>query len=375
MSAPSLWYTRCPVPTAFGIALRLGHLQDDLATDGIEIKSLVHVPDRKVRESHFTHTLENSFRHGGNTPSIFAKATGSDTRLIALSWTEAPHVILSVPGSGINTVADLKGKRLAVRRHVNAVIDFGRALTLRAYEQALGSVGLTLDDVQLVEFSNEYENHIGARVSNEDRSARSAAPDVAAAAANAARIQRARLQTDAFALLRGEVDAIFLETGASARIANLLGLHEVINTRNLPRPLQRANNAVPQAFTVSGPLAAERPDLVARVLAHSIEAAEWAKAHHLDALRFLALESGNSEAVIEQAYGPEVTQTLAIDLDDHNLAAIADNQKFLLKHNFIPKAVDLDTWVDRRPLALAQKIVADRAAARSSARTAETVLA
>ena len=55
MSTPALWYTRCPVPTAFGIALRLGRLQDDLAADGTEIKSLIHVPDRKV-QSHTSRT-------------------------------------------------------------------------------------------------------------------------------------------------------------------------------------------------------------------------------------------------------------------------------------------------------------------------------
>jgi ABC-type nitrate/sulfonate/bicarbonate transport system substrate-binding protein len=362
MSNPTLWYTRCPVPTAFGIALRLGQLQDELAAAGFEIKSLVHVPDRKTRESHFTHTLGNSFRHGGNTPSIFARANGADTRLIALSWTEAPHVILTRPESGFRTVADLRGRRLAVRRHVNAVVDFGRALTLRAYEQALGSAGLTLSDVQLIEFPIEYENLNGSRISNEDRDARSQGRDLAAIRANLP--QRAR-HADVFALIRGEVDAIFLETGASARIANLLGLQALIDTRTLPLRSQRANNAVPQAFTVSGALVQSHPDVVARVLVHSIEAAAWAKANHAEALRFLAAESGNSEAVIEQAYGPEVTQTLAIDLAESNLDAIAANQRFLLAHGFIAKAVDLEAWVDRGPLELARQQVAERAAARS----------
>jgi ABC-type nitrate/sulfonate/bicarbonate transport system substrate-binding protein len=364
MSHPTLWYTRCPVPTAFGIALRLGHLQDELAAAGIEIKSLVHVPDRKTRESHFTHTLENSFRHGGNTPSIFARANGADTRLIGLSWTEAPHVILTRPESGFRTVADLRGRRLAVRRHVNAVVDFGRALTLRAYEQALGSAGLTLSDVQLVEFPVEYENLNGSRISNEDRDARSQGRDLAAIRANLP--QRARSHADVFALVRGEVDAIFLETGASARVANLLGLQALIDTRTLPLRAQRANNAVPQAFTVSGALVQSHPDLVARVLVHSIEAAAWAKANHAEALRFLAAESGNSEAVIEQAYGSEVTQTLAIDLAEGNLEAIAANQRFLLAHGFISQAVDLEAWVDRAPLELARKLVAERASAQAA---------
>jgi len=38
--------------------------------------------DRETRESHFTHTLANSFRQGGNAPAIYARSEGRDTVLI-----------------------------------------------------------------------------------------------------------------------------------------------------------------------------------------------------------------------------------------------------------------------------------------------------
>ncbi len=39
----TIWYTRCPVPTATGIAADLGWLDDEFAPDGIEVRSLQDV--------------------------------------------------------------------------------------------------------------------------------------------------------------------------------------------------------------------------------------------------------------------------------------------------------------------------------------------
>ena len=49
----TLWYTRCPVPTASGIAIHHGWLDAEFAPDGIAIRSLRASADRAVRESHF----------------------------------------------------------------------------------------------------------------------------------------------------------------------------------------------------------------------------------------------------------------------------------------------------------------------------------
>ena len=34
---------------------------------------------QEVREAHFDHHLDNSVRHGGNTPAIWAKASGKNS--------------------------------------------------------------------------------------------------------------------------------------------------------------------------------------------------------------------------------------------------------------------------------------------------------
>ncbi len=53
MSIDTLWYTRCPVPTAFSIAVQRGLLDEEFAADGVAIQSLRVSNDPAVRQSHF----------------------------------------------------------------------------------------------------------------------------------------------------------------------------------------------------------------------------------------------------------------------------------------------------------------------------------
>ncbi len=77
MSAPldTLWYTRCPVPTGLGIAIQKGWLEDTFRAQGTKLGSLLESNDFATRESHFSHTVQNSVRHGGNIPAISARWT------------------------------------------------------------------------------------------------------------------------------------------------------------------------------------------------------------------------------------------------------------------------------------------------------------
>ena len=133
MSQPldTLWYTRCPVPTGLGIAVQQGWLQDDLASLGTQVQSLREADQQAVRESHFDHSLLNSVRHGGSIPAIWARAQGRETRVIGLSWADEAQLILTRPGSGIDTVKDLKGRRFGLPDWASAQIDFTRAQALR----------------------------------------------------------------------------------------------------------------------------------------------------------------------------------------------------------------------------------------------------
>ncbi len=351
-ASTEIWYTRCPVPTAFTLALQLGLFDEEFAgEEGVNFRSLQESGDAQIYQSHFTHTQHNSFRHGGNVPALWARATGADTKLIGLSWVTTPHPILALPGSGIKTVADLKGKRLLVaRRTRETAVDFWRATTLRIYETALATVGLTLNDVKLVEVPVEAL-HVDPVAVAESRNR----------SLFSARTRRGRHRESVFALIRGEVDVIPGQSSWSTELAALLGAHVVYDVgRQHPDKVARANNALPEALTVSGQFIDEHPDLVARVVARVLEASEWAKSNHDQALRFIAREQGVAEEITELTYGPELSQTFDVDFNDEKVAAIRSQKEFLLKNGFLPKDFDLDQWIDPRPLQAARHILAKR---------------
>jgi ABC-type nitrate/sulfonate/bicarbonate transport system substrate-binding protein len=77
-----LWYTRCPAPTPFGVAIQQGRLQEEFVNDGFDVKALQDATDPLVRQSHYTHSQPNSLRQGGNIPALWARSQGGRTRVI-----------------------------------------------------------------------------------------------------------------------------------------------------------------------------------------------------------------------------------------------------------------------------------------------------
>lgn len=348
----TLWYTRCPCATAFSVAWQQGTLDAEFTGDkAVEFLSLQQSPDPKVYLSHFSHTQANQFRYGGNIPAIWARASGADTRLVGLAWVTTPHPILVLPDSGIKTVADLKGKRLlVVSRGADKLVDFGRATTLRTYETALATAGLTLDDVKLVEISND-KSRIDPKAVAESK---------IKSVLGTALTKRAGHRDVLFALIRGEVDAITVAGPASTDIKAFLGAHVVYDVgRDHPDRIARANNGFPEALTVSGSLIEERPDLVARVVARLLEAGEWARRNPKEATSFVAREQSVVDEIIEATYGSELSDVFVTDLAADKVAALRSQKDYLLRHGYI-QDFDFEAWIDPRPLEAARQLLEKR---------------
>ena len=130
MGIDTLWYTRCPAPTAASIAIRQGWLAQEFAGDGIAVRSLASSTDKEVQLSHYRHSQPDSFRFGGYVPPLISRARGAEIKVIGISWHDRVHGFFALPGSGITTVSDLKGKRLAVPHRVNDDVDWWRASVL-----------------------------------------------------------------------------------------------------------------------------------------------------------------------------------------------------------------------------------------------------
>jgi len=352
----TVWYTRCPVPSAWGVALRAGHFHDEFSTDPeIEFRSVLDSADAKIHDAHFYGTLANAFRLGGNIPPIWARSRGADTRVVGISWTTATSPILTLPGSGIQGVADLKGKRLLVVRHPNEEIDFFQAGTLRIYETALATAGLSLKDVTLVEKIAE-----GSTEHSKPKSASGGQPK---------RNYRGHQGLALVPLLRGEVDAIVSQGPAAINLRDGFGLHVVYDTSTHPDPIQRAHNSIPKLLTVDSGLIEERPEVVARILARLLEIPAWAEENREQAVHFVAQEQRVSDDLVDEAYGEKFAAELELNLSEENIARVASQKAFLVKHGFIARDFELDQWIDPRPLAAARQLVEERRKSGASRRT------
>ncbi|WP_420225108.1 hypothetical protein [Pigmentiphaga litoralis] len=141
-----LWYTRCAVPTASGIAYDQGWLSSLYANEGVEIGILQDAP-LDIARHHYDHDLPGLIREGGNVPAIVARAAGAPTRLVGLTWIDERQAIV-VRDNDPQRGASLKGRRMAVpgwaaERHAS----HQRAMALAGFASALAHQGLSLDDV------------------------------------------------------------------------------------------------------------------------------------------------------------------------------------------------------------------------------------
>lgn len=123
----SVWYARCPAPTPLSIAAQRGWIKAAFARHAIAVNSIRGSADPAIRQSHFDHSLDWSFRQGSNIPPIWARASGRKTRLIGLTRTDEFQAVIALPDSGIHTGRDLKGSRLGLPKQLSDTIDFQNA--------------------------------------------------------------------------------------------------------------------------------------------------------------------------------------------------------------------------------------------------------
>jgi ABC-type nitrate/sulfonate/bicarbonate transport system substrate-binding protein len=334
-----IWFTRCPVPTATGLAYKLGWLENEFKPDGIALGTLQEVGGELARH-HYDHQLATLIREGGNLFAIPAKAQGAPTRLIGLTWIEEGQSILVRPDSDIRSPADLKGKRLALPVFRAADIaenkrgrSIARGMSLAGYKGALASVGLTLDDVRLVEVGG----------------------DVLSGAGGSVRESQGRLWDGLEPLINGEVDAIYVKGAAAAEAARKLGAIVGIDLDKLPDRRFRVNNGTPRPITVHEDFLENHFDLLVRFLYQTLRAAEWAKTHLTEVHEILQAETRSGSEGVKSAYRDGFHLSLAPDLSRERVELFRQQKDFQLIAGLLDRDFDYDAWLEFRPLEEAHK--------------------
>ncbi len=355
----TLWFTRCSIPTPLGIGAQLGLYQQEFAADGIQIRSLQESSDPREQASHFEHTLPHSFRLGGAVPPIWARAKGQDTRVIGISWIDEYQAILALPESGIRGPKDLRGRRLGlpVRPDGADSVDVARASALRGFLVTLELAGLARGEVEWVD--------IPGRRRGVDHEV--AAPDTAV------RRRHPHSYTEAaLALVRREVDAIYVKDVRGAETAHLLGAAVVADLGFHPDPWVRINNCAPRPLTVNASTLRDHPDLVDRFLRRVVEVGTWTRNNPDEAVRQIAQETNWTEPWVRFAYGPAVHEHLGVDLSERSVWGLTVFKDFLAANGFLRHDFSITDWIDPAPL---QRLQADGGRAGTEARVASLVLA
>jgi ABC-type nitrate/sulfonate/bicarbonate transport system substrate-binding protein len=337
-----VWFTRCPVPTASGLAYKLGWLGQEFGRDGISVATLQDAP-RGLARHHYDHELPGLFREGGNVPALAARASGAPTRLIGLTWIDEWQAILVRPDSGISKPEHLLGRRVALPAFTDTRGgSIARAMSLHGYKGALSLARLTLDDVVFVDTPATL-NVEGINNSPRPEGSRNLGG----------------LWSGLPLLATGEVDAVYVKGASAVDAAKEHGAIVGIDLDTIDNKRTRVNNGTPRPITVHEDLLRDHFDLVVRFLAQTLRAADWASAHLDDVRAILQNETRAGLDGVSTAYRNDFHKHLHPDLSSERLDLLAVQKNFLWLHGFLEHDVDVHAWADHRPLEAAREYLAE----------------
>ncbi|HET6447765.1 MAG TPA: hypothetical protein VFG31_01550 [Conexibacter sp.] len=331
---------RGPIPTATGIAHRLGWLEREAALDGTplsvggghDVGRRATRPEAPPRET-LLHAAAPPVHlwEGDSTRALWERSEGRATRLIGLTWVETFQAVVALPTAGFAGGApspeQLVGRRLALPFDRTAAIDAHRAAASRGLHAALALAGVFPGEVAHVE--------VDASASLGDPYA-----------------------VELEALTSGDVDAVFVAGAAGAAAAARVGATTVADVGRHLDPAVRTSGVTPAAIVVDAELLEREPNLVVRLLAVLLRAGAWAQLNAAEASELLALETGTAVRDVHAAHGRNWPDQLHVDLSHRKLDALRAQHDFLLTHGFLPRAVDLGAWIDPRPLGVARELLA-----------------
>jgi ABC-type nitrate/sulfonate/bicarbonate transport system substrate-binding protein len=213
-------------------------------------------------------------------------------------------------------------------------------MSLAGYKGALASVGLGLDDVELVETADRLRNVGGS------------GRDLGERRSGVGRLWPIE------ALVRGEVDAIYVKGAAALDQARAHDLVVAVDLDALPDRRFRVNNGTPRPITVHQSLIDDHFDLLVRFLAVTLRAADWI-AEAPERLRaILEFETAGSAGAVDQAYA-RLHEGLHPTLDAERLALFEQQKRFLFTYGFLDADFALSDWVCTRPLEAARRLALD----------------
>jgi ABC-type nitrate/sulfonate/bicarbonate transport system substrate-binding protein len=342
-----VYYTNCPLVSASNVDQELGWTREEYKKIGVKYQFL-----RAVRENdwypHYIHNLDNLFRFGGLFPPVHVHA--DIRRTVLLGVTHAPHeggCMIVRSRDDIYLMKDLKGKKIGLSKSLNKIKnDWWRIQEHQGIELMLRMNGMTMDDVQIVEFpyADDWYND----------------PKMLDPMENPSELwlKRDHKHDLAFrpletALEKGIVDAIYTQSKPFQHLQEATGKFKAIEdlSRYSDWTLQVAN--IPAAITCSDVLAEKHPELAVTFMKGMIKVGRWANEHKHAAAAILDRQTFYLD--VEDTYEGIKHIDMVPNLSPQNLASVEIGKNFMLKHGYIKNDFDVYKWAAPKFLEQAAK--------------------
>jgi len=331
-----VYYTNCPLVSASNVDQELGWTREEFKKIGVSYAFL-----RSRRENdwypHYIHNLDNLFRFGGLFPPIHVHADIRRTRLLGV--THAPHeggCMIVRSRDDIYLMKDLKGKKIGLSKSLNKIKnDWWRIQEHQGIGLMLRMNGMTMDDVQIVEFPypDDWYND----------------PKMLDPMENPSELwlKRDHKRDLAFrpletALEKGIVDAIYTQSKPFQHLQEATGKFKAIEdlSRYPDWTLQVAN--IPAAITCTDVMAEKHPELVVTFMKGMIKVGRWANEHKHAAAAILDKQTFYLD--VEDTYGGIRHIDMVPNLSPQNLVSVEIGKDFMLSHGYIKNDFDVHEW-------------------------------
>jgi len=333
----TIYYTRCPVPTASGIAYQRGMFDDYFAGSDTAVRNIRELGPEHAN-AHFTHALDNFIREGGCTPPIWTRSRSAATRLLGVTYMPEPqNIYVRRDDEELTGMADLAGRRMALPCWPRLVFDFWRVAAHKGILAALEAHDMSASDVQLVDVREDRDPH---RRLNLGKGTAHATNDES----------EYGCQLDA--LLRNEVDAFFAKGAEAAVVLRQSGgrIRSLYDINSSANPGHAVNNSTPRLLTCSQALLNNNPQAVRTYLRAILHASSWADRNRADLQAFVARECAITVEEIKNYFPVGYESQFMPSLEEDRLQHVHTMQQFMFEHGYIEHDFQLADWVDAAPL-------------------------
>lgn len=277
-----------------GVLKVKGYLEDEFKKDGVTIQwQFPRGTGPAINEAFANGQLD--FSSYGGLPNIIGRGAGLRTKVLS-SYGSSPTYLVARNGSGIDTIADIKGKKISLSR--------GTILQL-SLNSLLERQNLTEKDIQL--FDLITADQISA-------------------------------------IQSGDVDAVVGTSSVLALVERGFG-KIVFSTKGKLDPASNFGS-----FVVLEDFARKYPQTTQRVLQAFLRAAHFAsQEENRNELYDIWARAGQSRATVATDYdGDSLRQRTNPLLDEFYVANVKRGVKFSVDSKLIKQGFDVESWVDRK---------------------------